>query len=51
MEKARRRQSFHGGTAPGKHKTLTPNSEEVFQEAGEAIEIAAKKVGLDKGTL
>ena len=51
MEKAKGRQSFHGGTAPGKHKTLPSNLKEVNEEPGEATEIAAKKVGLGKDTL
>ena len=50
MVKAKGRQSFHGGTAPGKHKTLPPDLEEVNEEQGEATEIAAKKVGLGKST-
>ena len=50
MVEAKGRQSFHGGTAPGKHKTLPSNLKEVNEEQGEAIEIAAKKVGLGKIT-
>ena len=50
MEEAKGRQSFHGGTAPGKHKSLVPNSAQVNEEQGKAIEKAAKKVGLGKDT-
>ena len=50
MVEAKGRQSFHGGTAPGKHKTLPSNLKEVNEEHGEATEIAAKKVGLGKIT-
>ena len=52
MEKARQRQL---STLPIKgtkgFTNVPPNSEGHSEEEGEAREIAAKKVGLDKGTL
>ena len=52
MEKARRRQAIGHFNAPQyKDKPVLPKSEELEEQHGNAIEIAAKKVGLGKDTL
>ena len=54
MEKAKQRQIEAGKLFGEKHpkKEVLPNSEEPLEEdQGNAIEIAAKKVGLGKDTL
>jgi len=53
-EEAKARQRVHGGTAPGKPKTLIPKSEEVFLPnaiKGTSNEIAAKAVGVSPSTV
>ena len=53
MEKARRRQGTRTDLITNKEEdnNIPPKLEESEEEQGEAIEIAAKKVGLGKDTL
>ena len=51
MEKARRRQLSSLPEKGTKGFANVPLNSEAHWERGKAIEIAAKKVGLDKGTL
>jgi ParB family chromosome partitioning protein len=47
--KAEERKREHGGTAPGKPKTLCDHGRTVNEETGRATDIIAKKVGLGSG--
>jgi ParB-like chromosome segregation protein Spo0J len=47
-EQAKARQREHGGSAPGKSKTVDPEVGASVVEAGRAVEIAAKRVGVGK---
>jgi ParB-like chromosome segregation protein Spo0J len=50
-EEAKERQRNHGGTAPGRSKTLPQNLEGVFEKQGEAAELVARMLGISKDTV